>query len=267
MCVKGYELEDFLKNIPTQRVCGFGPNSVSLLAKQGIHTVLDYIRRPQAWAHKLLGKIGSELWLELSGHAVYPITTEQQPNRYSLSKTKTFTPASRDRDFVRAQLLRNVESAFIRLRRHSLRAGWVSVYLTDKEYDSRSLEARLTRPTSATSEITSIVSKLFDRLFDSQTLYRRTGLVLGELQSDREIQRDLFEDPCLIQEQKELSKVIDRANAAYGKHALHLGATDCLRKFSQHLGDRGDIAERKLRLLPGETFRKRLSIPVWNVKV
>lgn len=265
--VRGYEVEEFFANIPTDRVCGFGPNAVALLAKHGVRTVLDYISRPRTFAVKLLGKIGSELWHELRGEAIHPILLEQKPNRFSLGKTKTFTPPSGDKEFVRAQLLRNTESAFIRLRRHSLRAGFVSIHLTNKDYDSRGVEARLTRPTSSTLEIARIVSGLFERLFEPGVLYRNTGLVLGDLSSDREVQRDLFEDTCRIEGQKELSRVIDQANAAYGKHTLHLGATDCLRQFGQHLGGRGDIAERKLRLLPGETFRQHLRVPVWNIKV
>ena len=46
-CVKGYDLHEFLKNKPTERVCGFGPNSVALLAKNGVYTILDYIKRPE----------------------------------------------------------------------------------------------------------------------------------------------------------------------------------------------------------------------------
>ena len=56
-CVKGYELHDYLKKIKTERVCGFGPASVALLAKFGIHTGWDYIQRPETFARKHLGKI------------------------------------------------------------------------------------------------------------------------------------------------------------------------------------------------------------------
>ncbi len=261
------DLVEYLGRIPTERVCGFGPNSVALLAKRGVRTVLDYISRPREFAAKLLGKIGMELWHELRGEAVYPIVLEQRPNRFTLGKTKTFTPPSADRDFVRAQLLRNTESAFIRLRRHKLKAGWVSIYLTDRDFEGRGIETRLPRPTSSTLEIAPVVSRLFDRLFAAGVEYRQTGLVLGELAPDREMQLDLFEDADRARGSRELARVIDQANATYGKHTLHLGATDCLRSFGQHLGERGDIAERKLRLLPGETFRRRLGVPMWNIKV
>ena len=75
------------------------------------------------------------------------------------------------------------------------------------------------------------------------------------------------EDTCHIQALRALSRVIDEVNSAYGKHTLHLGSTDRLNQFSQHLGDRGDLAPRKKILLKGETFRQRLKLPLWNVKV
>ena len=266
-CVKGRDLHHFLKKIPTERVCGFGPSSVALLKKHGIETVYEFVMRPEVFAKKLFGKIGSELWHELRGGSVYPVNTEPKEDQISLSKTKTFTPPSDDKEFVRAQVLRNLESAFIKLRRHKLRAGALSVYLTDRVFQSKGLYAELSRPTASTHEAVAMASKLFEMVFSPFVKYRRTGVVLNYLESDREMQYDLFEDACRVKALREISRVVDEVNSLYGKHALHLGSTDCLSQFNQHLGDRGDHAPRKMALLKGETFRQRLKIPVWNVKV
>lgn len=265
--VTAYDLPQFLKNMPTERVCGFGPNSVALLEKQGVHTVLQFISLPLAAAKKFFGKIGVELWHELKGEAVYPIIKEARQAQASLSKTKTFTPPSDNKDFVRAQLLRNLESAFIKLRRHGLRAAGLSVYLTDSTFQSRGLYAELSRPTGSTLDAAAMASKLFETIFDHRLKYRRTGLLLTDLEPDREMQYDLFEDPCRIKALREISRVVDEVNSLYGKHALHLAATDSLSQYGQHLGERGDVASRKIRLLKGETPRQRLRIPLWNVKV
>lgn len=262
-----YDLERFLRHIPVERVCGFGPNSVALLEKQGIRTVFQFISLPCSAAKKLFGKIGVELWHELKGEAVYPIIKEARQAQASLSKTKTFTPPSSNKDFVRAQLLRNLESAFIKLRRHGLRAAGLSVYLTDSEFQSRGLYAELTRPTASTFNAAAMASKLFETIFNPRLKYRRTGLLLTDLELDRETQYDLFEDPCRIKALREISRVVDEVNSLYGKHALHLAATDSLSQYGQHLGERGDVASRKIRLLKGETRRQRLRIPLWNVKV
>lgn len=266
-CVKGYDLHHFLKNVPTHKVCGFGPASVALLAKHGVHTVYDYVTRPETFAKKVLGKVGIELWHELRGDAVHGIAVEPKADLASISKVKTFTPPSNARDFVRAQLLRNVESSFIKLRRHGLRVGVIGVHLLDSEFRSVALEARLSRSTSSTTDAVRFAGELFDQLFDPKKRYRRTGVWLAKLEPDREMQFDLFEDPCRVAATNRISKVIDEVNGIYGKHTLHVGATDGLRLFSQHLGDRGDIAPRKVDRLKGENFRQHLAVPVWELKV
>jgi DNA polymerase-4/DNA polymerase V len=265
-CVRGYELDDFLRKIRTERVCGFGPASVALLAKHGIYSVLDYVKRPETFAKKLLGKIGAELWHELNGRSVYPIVKEQKDDQASLSKTKTFTPPSSEKDFVRAQLIRNMESAFIKLRRHRLRTKLIGVYLKKSDHQGTGLSAELSRHTDSPLEGIKIVSELFDRLFDSRTLYRATGVWFYHLEGETAAQQDLFDDPVQVTALREISRVIDEAAARYGKHTLHLAASDKLRDFKQHLGDRGDFSSRKVDPLKGENFRQHLGIPVWNIR-
>ena len=65
--VPGSKLDAFLKEMPLEKVCGFGPNSTALLNKCGIRTVLDYVNKPQAFAQKILGKIGKELCSDSPG--------------------------------------------------------------------------------------------------------------------------------------------------------------------------------------------------------
>lgn len=265
-CVKGYDLHHYLKTLPTERVCGFGPSSTALLAKHGVFTVYDFVMRPEAFARKLLGKIGGELWHELRGDAVYGIAGPQA-DPASISKVKTFTPPSNDRDFVRAQLLRNVESAFIKLRRHKLRAGSLGIHLTTYDFRGSGAEARLSRPTASTLDAMQFAGELFDEFFDPKLRYRRSGVWLARLEPDREAQFDLFEDPVRVASRNRVSKVIDEVNGLYGKHTLHVGATDALRLFARHLGDRGDLARRKKAPMKGENFRQRLGMPLWEVKI
>ena len=266
-CIRGYELRDYLKTVRVERVCGFGPASTALLAKHGIRTVWDYVQKPEVFARKLLGKIGAELWHELRGEAAYPILKEKKEAQASLSKTKTFTPPSNDRNFVRAQLIRNMESAFIKLRRHRLRTKGVGVYLKNSDHRGASLFAEFARHTDSPLEGVKVVSRLFDELFDPSIRYRATGVWFHDLEYGPEIQKDLFDDPVKVTAVREISKTIDRAASLYGKHALHLASSDVLREYRQHLGERGDFSQRKLQPLKGENFRQRLKIPLWNVKI
>lgn len=257
----------FLPTVPLERVCGFGPNTVSLLGKKGIRNVWDYVMRPESWAKELLGKTGAELWHELRGEAVYPVASGIKNDYASISKMKTFTPASFEKDFVKAQLVRNLESAFIKMRRHKLRAGRMAVFLRDQDFCSSGFEVKLDRGTASTLDAVGMASTLFEELFRPGKAYRLTGIVLSKLEEDRAIQYSLFDDVPKIESLKRIDRVLDGVNELYGKHALHLGTSLWLSKRRQHATARGDLPERKQKLLKGETFRQRLGIPLWNVKV
>ena len=261
------DLHRILPHILPERVCGFGPNTVALLEKRGVRTVWDYVQRPEGWAKGLLGKVGGELWHELRGEAVYPIQTEEKDDYCSISKTKTFTPPSTDKNFVRAQLFRNLESAFIKLRRHRLRAKAMAIFLRDQEFRSSGCEGVLDRSTSSTLEAVSLAEQLFEKAFQSGKPYRLTGIFLSKLEADETTQYSLFDDIPKIESLKALDRVIDSVNAVHGKHALYLGTGLWLGKHRQHLSTRGDMPLRKTELLPGETFRQRLGVPLWQIHV
>ena len=266
--VRGRDIHLFLQKMPLDQVCGFGPNITAFLQKNGIRTVLDYILKPEAWAQKRLGKIGVELWHELRGEAVYAVSQEEKRDYLSISKTKTFTPPSQDKNFVRAQLIRNVESAFIKLRRHKLRARSLSIYLRSQDFKSFGMEAELDRGTSSAMEAVAVVNQLFDKVFRPDTFYRLTGIVLSKIQGDdRALQYSLFDDVAKIKSLKAIDRTVDGLNELYGKHTLHLGTTLWLGKHRQHLTERGDLPDRKMRLLKGETFRQRLHIPMWRIPI
>lgn len=265
--VRGRDLSSFLSRMPLERVCGFGPNTVALLQKKGIRTVLDFVQREEAWAHQLLGKVGVELWHELQGAAVYSLVTEEKRDYASISKTKTFTPPSPDKDFVKAQLLRNLESAFIKLRRYRLRTKRLTVFLRTQDFRSWGVEADFNFSTSSTLAAVPLAVELFEKIFKSEELYRLTGVVLSKIEGEHARQYSLFEDPAKIESWRALDQVMDRTNELYGKHTLHLGSTLGLGRYRQHLSERGDLPERKLQLLEGETFRQRLNLPMWQIKV
>jgi hypothetical protein len=58
-----------------------------------------------------------------------------------------------------------------------------------------------------------------------------------------------------------------RSGEKYGKHTVFLGASFLAHKSAQHDGGRGYLPERRRELLPGETVRKRLGIPMFMGEV
>jgi len=263
--VRGRHIHLFLPRIPLEEVWGFGRNTVELLRKHGLQTAWDFVQRPEKWAHKLLGKPGLEIWHELRGVNLLPVTPNPKPANVSIGKGKTFTSPSSDQQFVYAKLVRNVESAFIRLRRHKQRTKEIYVALRFKNYEEFGLGARLNRSTDSTQEVLPVVQELFEKLFRPGQEYRTTQIWLTRLETAASVQFDLFEDRLKIARYERLSKTIDEINARFGKHKVFSGAA--LGIADVPANDRTELPWRKLNLLPGETDRHRLYLPRLNIKV
>ncbi len=263
--VRGRHIHLFLQRTPLEAVWGFGPNTVSLLAKHGLRTAFDFAVRPEAWAERLLGKTGREIWNELRGRPVHAVSPDPSRPRASISRGQTFSPPSADRNVVQAALFRNLEAAFAKLRRHRLKAGQLTVSLRRRDFGEAGLEARLNRATAATHEAVPLVRRLFDHLFLEGAEYRATLVVLSRLEDDRLEQPDLFEDRLRIERLDRASRAMDAVNARFGRRALSLGPALFL-----HPRPPGERNERPWRqaagLLPGETVRRRLRLPRLRLK-
>jgi DNA polymerase-4 len=263
--VSGNNIHLFLQRHTVDDIWGFGPNTTKLLEKQGLKTAYDFAARPEKWAEKLLGKIGREIWNELHGNVMYPVTTEEKSSYATISKCKTFTAPSKDRDFVYARLVRNVESAFIKLRRYKLKARLVVVALRRKDFSQLAVEAKLNRHTSSTPEVLPLIRALFDRLYEEGTEYRTTLVMFGDIVEDRGDQLELFEDRLAIDRMSAASRAIDDINERFGKHKVSLGSSLYLGRGKKNARD--VPPQRKNDLLPGETQRQRLGIPKLGIKV
>ena len=263
--VAGRHIHLFLQRLPLESVWGFGPNTVHLLRKYGLKTAYDFAQRPEPWVNKLLGKVGREIRAELRGEMVWPVETEEKSTYATVHKCKTFTAPSADRDFIYAKLVRNVESAFIKLRRHRLCAREMTVFMRHLDFRQEGLTAALSRPTALPQEALPIVRALFAALYCKGAVYRATAVVLGKLKPDGGRQYELFEDPVRIDALERATRAADRINEQFGKHKLSLGTA--LHLPSAPRTDRDDAPWRRKNLLPGETARKRIKLPRLNMVV
>jgi DNA polymerase-4 len=263
--VQGRHIHLFLQRIPLEEVWGFGPNTVQLLSKYGLKTAYDFIQHSEKWAGKLLGKPGREIWHELRGVNLLPVSPDPKPAHLSIGKGKTFTSPSNDKTFVYAKLVRNVESVFIKLRRHQQRTKEIYISLRFKDYQEFGLGAHLNRATDSTQEVLPVVHELFEKLFREGYTYRTTQIVLTRLETSNDTQFDLFENRLRIERIEKLAQTVDAINTRFGKHKVSSGtALDIIKTPKK---DRDELPWRKMNLLPGETPRQRLYLPRLNIKI
>jgi DNA polymerase IV len=260
--IPGRSLHTYLERVPVEKIWGIGPNTASYLEKNGMHTALGFARKDERWIKDNLTKPHKEIWAELNGKHVMKLVTEEKHTYTSIQKVKTFTPASGNSKFVFAQLSKNIENACIKARRYNLAAKEVFFFLKTQDFRYRGIELKFSRPTAIPEEIITKLQEQFFHLFKEGYLYRSTGVALLKLTESKAMQLDLFDEALHTIQMKKLYEVVDSINNKYGKHKIYLGSSFQANKFSQHLGERGDIPQRKRELFKGETARKRLNIPM-----
>ena len=261
-CIPGWAIHRYLERLPVDKVWGIGAKTTAYLAKHGIHTALAFARLPERWILQHLPKPFYEIWQELRGTNVFPLETHVKEDYQSVQKFKTFSPPSNDREFVFSQLAKNIENGCMKVRRYQLVAGSAMCVLRTQDFRDVGLEVRFNRPTAFSHEVIHALRPLFDRLFSPRVPYRSTGVMLGKLQEDANLQLNLFDPPLRIDKFQRIYQTIDTLRRRYGKHTVFLGASLTAQTFTQHVGERGDAPQRKGLLLKGETTRKRLGIPM-----
>jgi DNA polymerase-4/DNA polymerase V len=261
--IPGQELHRYLATLAVENVWGIGHQTTALLHKHGVKTALHFARQPEAWVKQYFSKPFYQIWQELNGAYVFALVTGEHDTYHTIQKVKTFTPPSGHRDVVFAQLAKNIENACIKLRKYQLATERVLIFLRSQDFHDKGLEIDLSGPTSFPNDILRVVSPAFDDLFAPGTLYRATGVILCKLSEAYYGQLDLFGEVIRLQRLSHLYESVDTLREKYGKHTVFLGASFLAHTHAQHDGERGHLPERQRQLLPGETARKRLGIPLF----
>ncbi|MEE9935540.1 MAG: DNA polymerase IV [Deltaproteobacteria bacterium] len=262
--IRGREIAPYLNDLPVEKVWGIGPATANYLAKMGIRTALAFAQMSEDAVRRKFTKPGVEIWRELRGESVYPVTSEEKSVYASISKTRTFAPPTEDADYLFAQLARNVESACIKARRYSLAPKKIVVFLKKQNFDSAGSEVALSRPCACPLELSGILRELFAACYRPRELYRATGVILADLVADECVQYSLFDDPVQAERVRDVYDAADELARKFGKHTVHLGASHLIEKIGK--GRRGSPTVREQTRLRGETARRHLALPLIHVK-
>jgi DNA polymerase-4/DNA polymerase V len=252
----------FLAKTRAGSVWGIGPNTAAYLEKFGIRTALDFAEQSEAWVRSKVSKPYFELWRELNGEAVYQLVVERKSSYRSIQKTRTFTPPSRDREFVFSQLSKNVENACIKARRWNLATGEITFFLKTQDFRYHACEIKLHHATNVPQDIMRAVSEHFPKTYRKGVLYRTTGITLLKLRDAEAVQLDLFGESAKTQGLQRVFESVDEISERFGKHTIFLGSSVRAMTHLAHAGERGELTSREQTLFRGEHGRKRLGLPL-----
>lgn len=231
--VNGREIEGLLSTTSLDKIWGFGNQTQSLLNKLGIYSPLDYVRKDESFIKKYFHKPGLEIYHELRGDSIYRVNPQAKQSYQSISKTKTFMPASRDRDFIFSELITNLERACLKARKYKLYTHKIYIFLKTQSYKKYYEEVKLEIPTNSELDLIQKVKAMFDQVFNPHFIYRSTGVILADLKENDEIQLSLFENRLSSLEHRKVSQTMDNINLKLGRNKIHLADSLMSRKFSK----------------------------------
>jgi DNA polymerase-4/DNA polymerase V len=259
--ISGPNIHLYLKDLQVEKVWGIGSQTSAYLNKLGVRTALEFVNKDAVWVKNHLTKPHYEIWQELKGISVHNVDNSKKTSYQSISKTKTFTPPSKEKDFVFSQLSKNVENACIKARRYNLCAKKFFCFLKTQDFKYYGLEFKLNRFSNVPNDFLELINKDFNEIFKKYLLYRASGFCLLDLAHKQSSQLDIFGQVERSEKYFQVFSSLDDLASRYGKHTLFLGTSLRAVTNQQHNGNRGQIANRKLELFRGETKRKRLAIP------
>ena len=223
------EVDSVLAGIEVGEVWGVRPRWAKWLEDQGITTALDLRRAdPKAIRRKMM-VVGERLVHELNGRPCLPLELLAPP-RQGLTVSRSFGQTLTALEPIKEALIQFVRRSGEKLRRQSLMAGQVLVFVTTNRLSSaqpfyaNSATVKLPYPTDFTPDLIGAAVQLLERLYRPGFHYQKCGVMLLDLSPVTRVQADLF-DARDRQREAWLMRAPDSLNAEYGARTVRVGIT------------------------------------------
>ena len=219
------KLNPVLKNTSIDEVWGIGRNLSKLFRQNGILTAYELVQKSDSWIDKQVGIRGLEMKHELLGEMISVVDDSFKMPK-SIQKTSAFGIFTSDIDFIKNQLNYHIHSACKKLRRLDLKCSGIAVMLRTK-IDFKVYYEKITipSPTCYEWEISDIVFKLLEKIYNPDIVYRSSGVILDDFSSNLGEQMFLFADNEKNQKSERLAKCIDNLENKFGKNIIQTGFT------------------------------------------
>ena len=242
VAIPGNRIHHHLKDLPLSEIWGIGSQTSAYLKKLGVKDSWDFAQKPESWIKQHLTKPHFETWQELNGEQIYQLDLSQKETYQSITRSRTFHPASDNADKVFGELTKNLEKACSKLRSLKMVAGQVIVMLKTQTFNFQAEVVKLDTPTNNPQEMAIVVKRAFQKMFRSRITYRATGVTMKKLQPAGKVQMDLFSSKIRKQKLDQVYYQVDKLKQRYGSQILTLASSlpaleDRPRKFNvPHLG-------------------------------
>ena len=138
------EVPGFMAGLDVGRIPGVGKKFAAALASVGVRKAGDALRYPRDFWERRYGKVGLALYERAQGRDSRPVVPFTPPK--SESAETTFEVDTRDRDFLKAWLLRHAERVGRSLRKQGLAGRTVTLKIKYADFKQNHPAGHVARP-------------------------------------------------------------------------------------------------------------------------
>ncbi len=224
---EGEGLEEKLAACAVEDVWGIGPQSTRKLKSHGIITARELRDADDGWLRRRLTVTGLRTAMELRGVSCIPVERVAADKKSIISSRSFGCPVSTLAD-LRQAVATYLATAAEKLRGQGSLAGAVQVFITTNPFTpnlpqyAHSLTITLPRPSAHTPTLFAAAAHCLDTIYRPGYLYKKAGVMLTGLTSDRYQQQHLFGPPEEVS--AELMRAVDLINNKWGRQTVRLAA-------------------------------------------
>lgn len=218
------KIPNILKSTKVQEIWGIGRNTALLFNRWGVLHCSDLVEKSDEWLKTRVGKRGVELKHELLGECVDKVKSVRKLPK-SIQNTRSFPKSTSDIDYIKNALNIHIHTSCSKLRYLKGRCKTVHIMLKSKEFVFYGDKTNLKESANFELEISRVVFKMLEKIYDPNIVYRSCGVTLDNLDFSEESQLSLFME-CPGGKNKNFDKLgvaIDKLEKKFGKNTVRTG--------------------------------------------
>ncbi|KAB2868453.1 MAG: Y-family DNA polymerase [Bacteroidales bacterium] len=215
-----------LRNTPIEDVWGIGRQYAKMLTNMGVHTAYDFTRLDSNWVKDRMTVVGQRTREELLGLSCISLETIVKSKK-NIATTRAFGKKLSDINTIAEAVATHAVRCAEKLRKQQSVANFVTVFIhTDpfnpnEKYIYRSVTVTMDEASNSNPDLAKAALAGLRKIYIPNILYKKTGVIVSEISSEKNIQGNLFKTTDREKLNK-ISKVTDSLNAKYGRDKLKL---------------------------------------------
>lgn len=216
-----------LQNLPVSEVWGIGRKSTSKLAAHQIYSAFDLMNANEKLIESLLTVVGRRILKELNGESCLSLKLIEENRKQIISSRSFGKPITKLSD-LEESIANHVTKAAEKLRSQNLIVYSLMVFIQTNRHKQvpqywNSSFSKLPSGTACTNKIIKSAKGLLKRIYKSGFEYKKAGIVLIDLSTQKGMQLDFFKSHD-TQRDLLLMKTLDRINLRFGENSLKFAA-------------------------------------------